>query len=573
MVRWATVLGILLLAARLVNVRADLPYLVSYTDAPIDQTDEGFWTRNARLFVRTGSWHDGTTFNPMAQAPVYSYALAALFGVVGVGWLQARLLSVAASMAACVAAAVTVHRSMGPRAALTVAVLFGLHPLTFFFSRVATTEMLATAFLVLAMALLAGTRLLTDRTALLAGVLFGAAVATKATAALLLPGAVVYVVRTQSAAWRRKLALAALGTMALGTLLVAAMPDFPQAGQMGRHYIGQKLPASMAQAAEYMWWYWTYSFPIMITLFAPILAFLAAGAVLDMLVAPWSMDRSRRYTSLEVACACWLVTTWVALSLVQRWTRYHLIIVLPTIALALTVGVRAHARRISHSPAARPAFLLGTAFELVFLAVTVLAAFTWRSLEATSIPLTSPYFTTRFVQYWFAVATLGVFVAVTRAVAWRRGRVTTSFVRRLAIILALSYAVVTDGSWLARPEFGTYEAMQNVRRYLPSERHCLAGTVADTLALEIPNPVLSLSYHAMRDSLEHDLLLARPSFLVLNGPAPTAPVRRFCESLQWLDLFRRFCALPVVADLTPSIPPEGMKIQLYRFEPLPGTPP
>ncbi len=546
----------LLGAARIVHIRADLPYLVSYVFSPIDQTDEGWWCRNARLYARTGAWHDGTSFNPMLQSPVHAYLLAAYFKCAGVGWVKARIFSMLLCLLAMAAIACALRRHIGQRWSLATVLLLGLHPLVFFFSRIATNEITVFCLVSLITAIMIGDEGKRVFTVFLAGILFGCAVLTKTNALILGPGFLVYLLRKRPQRWKKDCVAAFIGALAVYLLVTITMPTFAgPANQMGSHYINQRLPGSFKQACSFVWGYWSFYFSIMNTVFSPILSFLALGAVASFVSSP--KKRWRYWSPLDLACVVWLLTTWCAYSLVVRYARYHLIIVLPAIILALTAGARVHAKRLNLSRGL---------YELLFLAATFYSAFEWRRQEFTSIPPSSHYFSTRWFQYWSGFLLLLIFVLLTRVLLPHLMKVTGAKVRKVAFCLTMVFSLATVGFWLANSEFGTLEAMTNIKKHLSSPSECIAGTVADTLALELPNPVVSLSYYAMYGSLTHDLLKGRPSLLVLNVPAPTSPVKRFNESREWLRVFPKICKLRVIADLTPSIPDEGMNVYLYRFE-------
>ena len=549
-------LFVFLLGSRLIHLHADLPYFVSYVFSPIDQTDEGWWCRNARLFARTGAWHDGTSFNPMLQSPVHSYLVAAFFKTVGVSWLKARTLSVILGMLACLFIAFALSRHIGWSWSLATVAMFSLHPLFFFFSRIATNEITVTFLTITLISILISQEEFSTLTLFLGGLLFGCAVFTKTTALLLAPGFVIYLVKKTPERWFGYICLVLLGLLICYVAVTMTMPTFAgPVSQMGRHYIGQRLPSSMSKALSFTWGYWSFYFFLMNTIFSPIVAFLALGAVIDFLSAP--RENWLTWSALEVASLFWTFTAWLAYSFVIRYARYHLIIVLPMTVLAITAGVRAQAK----SPR-----WWRLAYEALFTLGFIYSAFHWRSQEFTSIPQHSHYFTYRWSQYWYGVALFIAFLLLTRFVLPKYKHKQRALVRKVAFGITLFYVLTSNFFWLHKSEFGTWEAMNEIGQHVPSPRLCIAGTVADTLALEIPNPVVSLSYYAMAGSLEHDLLKARPSYLVLNVPAPNAKVKRFNESQEWLRVFNRICRIPIVADLTPSIPDEGMNIYLYRFE-------
>src|SRR6185369_5746941 len=94
--KWiVTGLILLMLAIRLVAPDSD-PYSRLDWDTGI-LTDEGFYSLNARNQILFGHARQDE-FNNMLVAPLVHYAQVVIFSVFGAGAVQARMISVAASM-------------------------------------------------------------------------------------------------------------------------------------------------------------------------------------------------------------------------------------------------------------------------------------------------------------------------------------------------------------------------------------------------------------------------------------------------------------------------------------------
>lgn len=198
--------------------------------------DEGFWTHNARNKVLFGEF-SLDEWNNMYASPLSHWPQYAVFRLLGVGLVQARLVPVLMSAASCALAA-----AMPGEAGVVAALLFAVDPLMVHFGRIALLETPVIALLLLAWALLAGS--LGPWKLALAGCAAGMAVATKPSAWFFLPAAAIAVVTAPPPGGRvramRWFCLGGAAAAAFWLLMVGrGMGLFLQ---YGRYYASQQAP-------------------------------------------------------------------------------------------------------------------------------------------------------------------------------------------------------------------------------------------------------------------------------------------------------------------------------------------
>src|SRR5262249_46461747 len=130
-----------ILAIRLVAPASD-PYGRLDWDTGI-LTDEGFYTVNARNLILFGHARLDE-FNNMLAAPAVHGVQVAGFSVFGAGAVQARSISVVASLLTLFVYYAAMRRAFGIRIALTAAALLGLDHVNALFSRLALLDIPAT---------------------------------------------------------------------------------------------------------------------------------------------------------------------------------------------------------------------------------------------------------------------------------------------------------------------------------------------------------------------------------------------------------------------------------------------
>lgn len=215
------------LALRAVFPLADPPWLASIG---ITWHDEGVWTHNARNKVLFGQWQSDE-WNPLYVTPVFTGLEYLSFSAFGVGLWQARVVSMAAGVAAVAALMMGMRALASPGVALTGAVLLAVNFTWVMYSRVALLEATMVAALVASWACYARATL--DWRWGIAAALFGLlAFFTKASAAFFLVALGLDACWVGYRTWRNsspsstvelKGAIATLSVLAAGTLLALAV--------------------------------------------------------------------------------------------------------------------------------------------------------------------------------------------------------------------------------------------------------------------------------------------------------------------------------------------------------------
>uniref|UniRef100_A0A7C4GHH0 Glycosyltransferase RgtA/B/C/D-like domain-containing protein n=1 Tax=candidate division WOR-3 bacterium TaxID=2052148 RepID=A0A7C4GHH0_UNCW3 len=114
---WFTVIIVVLfgLALRVSDLRADPPWDLSWSFAPY--TDESLNTYSARNMVLYGAWKVDD-FNPYVVYPLVNMLVAIVFRLFGIGFVQVKLVSVAAGVLSVLLLYLLVRESDGPLAGL-----------------------------------------------------------------------------------------------------------------------------------------------------------------------------------------------------------------------------------------------------------------------------------------------------------------------------------------------------------------------------------------------------------------------------------------------------------------------
>lgn len=147
--RWLfwTIFAVAAIVLRVVYLQSD-PYPgLSWSSALL--TDEGFYIHNARNVVLFGR-PVTDQFNNMLIMPVLHFLQLAVFRVIGVGSVQARLISIVLSLAALLAYYRGVRITIGSRAALVAVTFLALDHISFLYNRLALMDSPASDFLVFA---------------------------------------------------------------------------------------------------------------------------------------------------------------------------------------------------------------------------------------------------------------------------------------------------------------------------------------------------------------------------------------------------------------------------------------
>jgi 4-amino-4-deoxy-L-arabinose transferase-like glycosyltransferase len=221
---------------------------VAYALATHDQPlagDELEYHQQGVFFTHGHWWWSTTPFGvahpSLGKAPVYPLWVGALYSVGGIhpGWVKG--VQVVFGVAVIVLTWLLARRLFGPRAATAAAFLVAVYPMAFQFEELLYSEAIATPLL-LAVLLLAWTRVPTARRAALTGAVLGVAMLTRPSFAVL--GAGILVAWIALAGWRRGIALTALAGV-FAALVIAPWT------LRNHHVDGGFVPISFQDAALY----------------------------------------------------------------------------------------------------------------------------------------------------------------------------------------------------------------------------------------------------------------------------------------------------------------------------------
>lgn len=211
------------------------------SDSPF--TDEGWSVLGARNAVLLGRWITDEWQLVIAQLPFNAMAFVS-FKLFGVGIIQARLVSVVATIAAAAILGIAVGRRYGTAAGVLAAVALGTAPLVLFYGRLALLEPTVMAGLVAAFAMLVAGGRRAWWPGALAGAAMAVALGTKPSAAAPIVGMIagallvgghlrplvlrrtaisLVIVAAAGIAW-------AAGVTAAGISIPAALRPWPEAG-------------------------------------------------------------------------------------------------------------------------------------------------------------------------------------------------------------------------------------------------------------------------------------------------------------------------------------------------------
>jgi len=145
---WLLLSAILLIALlfRIADLRADPPPDLSWSFAPY--TDESLNTYSARNFILYGNWHQDD-FLPFCIYPLVNIVVALIFKLVGIGFVQVKLLSVISGVIGVLIMALLIRRAGGEIAALLAGLLLALSYPLVMYSRLGLVETVQILFLLL----------------------------------------------------------------------------------------------------------------------------------------------------------------------------------------------------------------------------------------------------------------------------------------------------------------------------------------------------------------------------------------------------------------------------------------
>jgi len=137
----------LVMWARVVALDADPDFRLCWSSGLL--TDEGFYTHNARNAVLLGQARTNE-FNNMVLSPLVHAAQAVVFRAFGVGYPQARAISVVCSLLTLIVFFAALRRALGERVAWVGTLVLAWEHAYLMYNRMALLETPATLFLALA---------------------------------------------------------------------------------------------------------------------------------------------------------------------------------------------------------------------------------------------------------------------------------------------------------------------------------------------------------------------------------------------------------------------------------------
>lgn len=317
-----------LLTATLLALRiaADPPSGLTISRSPF--TDEGWDVLNARNLVVLGRWApDDWALHPV-NLP-FSLASVGSFALFGPGLVQARLVPVLATVLTVALLAWWMKDRWGPLAALVAGLAFGCATLVLGHGGTALLEPLVALLVVGGFVALTSGR--GDGSALFAGLLLAAAIATKPSALLMAAGIVGGSLVARVGVRRISLAVAAVAAWAAGAGLALLLADPSALDAARRIWAPIEWPAGIGEA-----WQALLDWPQESDSVAPLAWPLIVAGIIGLATA-WRRSSALRRREVVVILGWFAVPVVVLLFASYRPNRY-LLPVLPALALLAGIG-------------------------------------------------------------------------------------------------------------------------------------------------------------------------------------------------------------------------------------------
>ena len=344
------------------RIAADPPSGLTISRSPF--TDEGWDVLNARNLVVLGTWApDNWALHPV-NLP-FSLASVVSFELFGPGLVQARLVPVLATVLTAGLLAWWMKDRWGPLAALVTGLAFGCATLVLGHGGTALLEPLVTLLVVAGFVALTSGR--GDGSALVAGLLLAAAIATKPSALLMTVGILGAAILAGTGARRVGLGIAAVAAWAAGAGLALVLADPSALDAARRIWAPIEWPAGIGEAWEAL-----LDWPEESDSVAPLAWPLLVAGIIGLATA-WRRSSAARRRDVAVILGWFAVPVGVLLFASYRPNRY-LLPVLP--ALALLAGIGA-ARVIEMLRAAPVRIVVAAAFVVLVAAPGVGAWAGW----------------------------------------------------------------------------------------------------------------------------------------------------------------------------------------------------
>jgi 4-amino-4-deoxy-L-arabinose transferase-like glycosyltransferase len=337
--------AVVVAAALLAIIASDPAPGVTYSQSPY--TDEGYNLLSARNLVLLGTWTHGDWNLYIVNGP-FSAAAAGMFRLFGVGLIPARLMVVVLSTASVALLALMVASRFGTAPGTVAAVALGGNALLLYYGRLAYLEPMVLFFL------LAGTAALLARSrdawpwpGLAAGLLYGLAVATKASALFAVVGVLVAV--TVAGSWRDRrtvvsVSAAAAGMAVVGVswLMMIALPNWSALLADLRIWAHQTPPRDAGELVTRIWEY-LFGSDRAVPYLSTLLVAAAAGGVVAR--RRWgSLSRDQRV--LVAAAIGWFAAGMALLLIVDYRPNRYVLPLVPALAILAALGGREVVRRL-----------------------------------------------------------------------------------------------------------------------------------------------------------------------------------------------------------------------------------
>ncbi|MEJ5251492.1 MAG: glycosyltransferase family 39 protein [Chthonomonadetes bacterium] len=463
--------------ARVVALDADPDFRLCWSSGLL--TDEGFYTHNARNAILLG--HARTNeFNNMVLSPLVHAVQAAVFRLFGVGYPQARAISVVCSLLTLIVMFAALRRAFGERVAWLGTLVLAWEHAYLMYNRMALLETPATLFLALAFYawVRRGEGLAWSA---LAGVMTITACSIKSLCAFFIPAPLLaswWSGRTHKRDTRWEIAATAGGMLIAGLLyaIVWLLPHWREYRHMSDFYLTyQIMPRNLFEAyADVRRAVLNYQYGLMGYLFAhmPVTIFLALTTTL------LAIFRREERRSGNGAVEFLLVWMWLGVALLAfiRYapSRYYVPIYPAIVALAVIGVVRLpEITRMVWRPREWWAHLLRTlmlGYALYFgLAFALGAPFAW-SLVYLTLAIAFPL---ALVLQWIVHRLLAT------------GGFSLRWAPAAALVVLAGWNAWYFAGWYGNRQYSLKNLAQKLERILP-QHAVVAGNCAPGVCLDAP---------------------------------------------------------------------------------------
>lgn len=242
--------GMVLLVALVATVANDPTPGFTYSASPF--TDEAYNVLNSRNLIVLGRWATDDWNRVLVSLP-FLLAHATTYAVIGVGIVQARLVSIFCAVLTATAIGVALSRELGRTAGVLAATALAGSTLFLYYGRLALLEPMVALWLTLALLLVLARPERATAAGIVAGLAWALAIGTKPNAAFAVAGAVAGI---GLASWPlrppiRRWLFAAVATVALAGVawvLLAWLPNRVEISRVLQSWPAESFPGSLREA-------------------------------------------------------------------------------------------------------------------------------------------------------------------------------------------------------------------------------------------------------------------------------------------------------------------------------------